>query len=282
MTTKYSTLLLYTILLGAPLARAPICNADQFHSDSHGYRIELPHDWVEIPQDVLQETIAALRKQNSTGNIIYDAGFQLASARQWFEYPHVIVMPLPYAKLGLHRQLNEDEFPKYVRMLTGIDVDKSVDEYLSSDVRQRLTNIDAGQPQLDVANRRFVWTMNSDVEGDGPIRGLIVGYFGRDAIVQVMFYSRRADWDRYADVRATIVDSFRFDPNKAYSVQVAASNPTPPSIWSRVLANGIAFGIVAGLLALISVVVAVATRKKTGVTQDAVDGEEKVSGWNAM
>lgn len=231
MTTQHSTLLLYTIALGASLARAPICNADQFHSDSHGYRIELPHDWVEIPQDVLQKALALLQKPNASVPILYDAGFQLDSTDRWFEYPYVLIQPIPYATFGLHRQLNEDEFPKFVRrMLTGTGPVKLVDGNLSSFGRQLLTDIDVGQPQLDVANRRYLWSMNENVQGIGPIRSLGVGYFGRDSIVQVMFYSGRADWDRYADVRATIIDSFRFDPDKAYSVQVAASNPSPPSI----------------------------------------------------
>lgn len=263
MTTKFSTLLLYTIVLGAPLARAPICNADQFHSDSFGYRIELPHDWVEIPQDVLQEAVAFLQNQNSAASIIYDAGFQLDSTDEWFEYPYVIVQPIPYAKLGLHRQINEDEFPEYVRMLTGMDVGKVLDKTISSDARQLVSNINAGKPQLDVANRRYLWAMNTDMQGIGPIRGLTAGYFGRDSIVQVMFYSRRADWDRYAYVRGTIVDSFRFNPDKAYSVQVATSNPSPPSIWAGVLGKG----ITGGLVMLFLVGVAAATRKKTGVTK---------------
>lgn len=267
MTSKYSTLLLYTILLGAPLARAPICNADEFHSDSYGYRIELPHDWVEIPQDVVQAALALVQKPNSTVSIIYDAGFQLDSGGQWFEYPYVLVQPLPYSEYGLYRQINEDEFPKFVRMITGMDVGKLVGEELSSLGRQIVANLGAGQPQLDVADRRFLWTMNMDVQGVGPIRALTVGYFGRDSIVQVVFYSLRDDWDRYADVRATIVDSFRFDLAKAYSVQVAASNPSPPSIWSRAMGKAITGGIAGGIIALIFGGVAVAKRKKTGVTQ---------------
>ncbi len=279
MTTKYSTLLLYTILLGAPLARAPICNADEFHSDSHGYRIELPYDWVEIPQDIIQEAAAPLLKQESAVSASYDAGFQLDSTDEWFEYPFVLVRTVPYAKFGLNRQLNEDQFSKFVRMLTNRDVGKVLgkvlDKNLSSLGRQIITNVGVGQPQIDVTNRRYLWTIDSEVPGDGPIRGLVVGYFGRDSLVHVMFYSRRADWDRHADLRATIIDSFRFDPDKSYSVEFAASNPSPPWIWTRWSQDIIAFCIVTGLLMLISVVVAVAKRNKTGVTQDVVDEDSR-------
>ena len=275
MTGKYSTLFLYTILLGASLARAPICNADQFHSDSYGYRIELPHDWVEIPQDVIQEALALIQKQNSTASIIYDAGFVLDSADEWFECPYVLISPTPYAELGLSRQLNEDEFPEFVRRLTGLDVGKLVDENVSPLGRQIITRVDAGQLQLDVANRRFLWILNSNVQGVGPIRLLSVGYFGRDSIVKVTFYSRLADWDRDADVRERIVDSFRFDPDKAYSVQVAALTPTPPSIWSRVLGRATT-GVFAGVI--IGFIVGGITwlrRKRPRVTQDAVDDDSR-------
>jgi len=113
---------------------------------------------------MLQESRATLQKQASTTSIIYDAGFQLDSADQWFEYPYVLVQPLPYGKFGLHRQINEDEFQKYVRMLTGLDVSKIVDESVSTDARQLLGNIDAGQPQLDATNRRFLWTITQQAE----------------------------------------------------------------------------------------------------------------------
>lgn len=271
MPTKYSTFILYMIALGASIALAPICNADQYHSKSFIYRIELPQDWIEIPQNVLHETVDALMNQKSSTSIIYDAGFQLDSTDHWFEYPYVMVQILPYAKFGSHRQINEDEFPEFVRRLTGINVGKLLDKTVSSDVRQLFANIDTGKPQLDVANRRYFWAINMDVQDIGPIRSIIVGYFGRNSIVQVTFSTRRAEWNRYADARETIFNSFSFYPNKAYSVQVAASNPSRTSIWTGVLEKGISGGFAILLLGGI----AVATRKKTGTTKVAVDGKKR-------
>ncbi len=257
-----SPLLVLGIAVLGWAAAAPRCSGEQFHGRNYGYHITLPHDWVTVPKDVLDDVFAQLRNQATPSTTIYDAAFQLASAAQWFEYPYVLVQPLPYSKFGLNRQLNEDEFPRYISMITGVDVTKIVDESFAPDIRGLLQNTTLGQPQLDTSNRRYLLTINMDVAGIGPVRGLMVGYFGRDSIVQIMFYSRRAEWDQHATVASLIMDSFRFDPEKAYSVQTAIANPTPPSLWSRVAAKGIAGAIGGGLFALIFGGIAASKRKK--------------------
>lgn len=275
MTTKHSALAVSVLVLLGSLIHTPICTAEQFHSTSYGYHLDLPQGWVKIPQNVLQETFAAFLKQNAATIIIYDAGFQLDSAKRWLEYPYVLVQSLPYDKCGLHRQINEDEFPKYVRMMAGLDADSLVDKIVSSDARHLLGKLDVGKPKLDTGNRRYLWTMDIDVQGIGPVRGLVVGYFGRDLIVQVIFYSRHADWDRHSDARWAIVDSFRFDPHKAYSTQLAATNPSPPSIWSRVLEKGIIGAFTGGILALVLGGAAMAKRKKSATAEDAADEDTR-------
>ena len=275
MTTRSATFLLATLVFLGSVLHATVVAAEEFYSISYGYYLDLPAGWVEIPKDVLQEWRASVLKQNAKTNIIYDAAFQLASSDRWFEYPYVLVQPLPYATFGVHRQINEDEFSRYAQMMTGLDVDELLDEKLSSDARQLLGNLEFERPQLDVAHRRYLWPIRMDVQGVGPIRGLVVGYFGRDSVVQVAFYSRRSDWDRHADVRRTIVESFRFEPDKAYSVEVAAANPTPSSIWQRVLEKGLVGGITGGIIAAIIAGIAAMKRKKPAPTQDALEEDAR-------
>ena len=221
--TNRSRFLTYAISFVAMIVHIQSHSVEQFHSTSYGYRINLPHGWVEIPYDILQERLAAIQKHKTGTTIIYDAGFQLDSTDQWLEFPYVLVQPIPYTKFGLHRQINEDEFPEFVRILTGSDVNKLVDKNITSDARQLFGEITTEHSILDSTNRRFFRTLNTDVQGIGPVRGLIVGYFGRDSIVQIAFYSRSAEWEHYVGAGQTIADSFRFDPNKAYSVELAVA-----------------------------------------------------------
>jgi len=258
--------LVFIVLLVRSLVHTPISAAEEFHGTSYGYQLDLPPGWVEIPKDVLEATAAAAQKGDAATRIAFDAAFQPESANNWFEYPYVLVQRTPYDG---HRQINEDEFPKLIRLLAGLDLGPTIDDVVSSDVRKLIDNVDAGPPQLDTAHRRFLWTVSMDAQPFGPICGLVVGYFGRDSLVHVSFYSRRSDWDRYADVRRAIVDSFRFDPHKAYSVQVAAVNPTPPSIWSSALKKAVVGAVVGGILGLVFAAIAAVKRKKRATPKHA-------------
>ena len=76
-------------------------------------------------------------------------------------------------------------------------------------------------------------------------------------------------------MRRTIVESFRFEPDKAYSVEVAAANPTPSSIWQRVLEKGLVGGITGGIIAAIIAGIAAMKRKKPAPTQDALEEDAR-------
>ncbi len=264
MTTNRSPFLLPTVVFLGSVLHAAVFAGEEFHSSSYGYNLDVPPGWVEIPRDLVQERYADVLKPDST--VLYDAGFQLASFDQWFEFPFVLVQVIP-----LPRQINEDEFESYVQMLTGLDIDKLADEGISTDARQSLDNFEVGRLQLDAARRRYFYTMNMNVQGVGPVRVFSVGYFGRDSMVMIHFNSLRPDWDRYADVRREIVESFHFDPDKGYSVELAAANPTPPPIWQRVLKMTLIGLIVGALYGVIAAGIGALKRKKPGATQDALE-----------
>ncbi|MEA1928899.1 MAG: hypothetical protein U9N73_11900 [Candidatus Auribacterota bacterium] len=262
VTGNYSRKILSAVIVLYFLLYATVCFCAQFYSNSHGYQIDLPHGWVEIPEDVLRENLANLLKPDAKASPIYDAGFQLDSADQWFEYPYIIIQLLPYEKFGLHRQINEDEFSGFVHDLTGVNISKLLVENSSNSVRDLLGNIETGQPQIDMSNHRFLWIMDNNVRGVGPTRGLAVGYFGRELLVQVMFYCRLSDWDRYSRVYSTIVDSFRFDPQAAYNLEAPVANSLQQSIWYSILEKGIVATVLGGIIALIIGFIKVLKRKK--------------------
>ena len=237
--------------------------AKPFHSQSYGYNLEIPDDWIQIPQEALQQAHDATFKGESSALVIYDSGFQHGSGETWFTSPYVIIQPMPYAKLGIKRQVNEDEFPKCVRLITGQDMKKQLDKNVTQHVRQLMSNIVKDKGQLDAANRRYFWTFNMDLAGVGPIRGLCVGHFGRESIVQVLFYTDAASWDSYEDARLSMMDSFRFDPDKAYSAAVAAANPTPKAFLVRLVERSLIVGAVSGAIAALIAVITAAVRRKS-------------------
>lgn len=208
--------------------------ATPFHSSSYGYHIDVPAGWVEIPRHVILERLEALQNEVTTRKVIYDVGFQPEAAGEWFDYPYVLVQPLSYGSFGVHRQINSDEFPEVIRVMTGLDAGRLIEEKLTGDAGRLIENLKPGRPQLDAVNRRFFWPMAMDVEDVGPVRAFVVGYFGREALVQVGFYCRVSDWGVYEHERHEILDSFRFDPDKAYSVHSESGDSSGASIWRSV------------------------------------------------
>jgi len=73
-----------------------------------------------------------------------------------------------------------------------------------------------------------------------------VGHFGREALVQVAFYTKSEEWDTYAEPRDEILRSFRFAPGKEYSVALAALQPTS-SLWFTIGSSAMTGAIVGGI-----------------------------------
>jgi hypothetical protein len=191
--------------------------ASDFHSIAYGYHLYLPDGWVRIPPNVIQATLDVVQDPAAAPQVVYEAGFQLDSASNWLEYPYILVQPLPYGTRG---QIDADDFEEAVRYIAGLDLVDELDGSLSHVGKELvdLNRVQSGRPRLDATNRRFLWIIDMDLEGRGPVRGLVVGHFGRHSLVQVAFYCLRSEWDRYSGVGLAILNSFRFDSNTAYSV----------------------------------------------------------------
>src|SRR5687767_9062375 len=185
-------LVLAVLFLGVTARAAPSSAMPlSHHGAAHGYRVGLPSDWVQISDVDLMAGFRAARKAGAPKTIEFDSAFKPARGRRPIEYPHVIVCVLPYGSLGLNRQVSEDEFPDVVRRMTGTNLRLSQAQSLKSDAR-------LDTPVLERSRRRYWMTGEMTVAGQGRVRSLFAGYFGRDAVVQVCFYGRAVDWDRHA------------------------------------------------------------------------------------
>jgi hypothetical protein len=235
--------LVFITAISAAAAAAP------YHGASHGYNVNLPDDWTQIPADVVDSMTKLAQNPNAKTALVTDAAFQPRVQKRWFSYPYMIVQVIPYSGLGLNRQINEDEFADLTKAMTGIDVNKTLDSNLSKEAKSIMSSASLGQPQLDRNKRRFLVPMNMTLAGIGKVKGTLAGYFGRRALVQVGVYATEADADRIAATSQQIIDSFHFDPADDYSVAAALANPTPNrTIWSGVLEKAMIGGVIGAII----------------------------------
>jgi hypothetical protein len=243
------TLIRWAGCFGCVLVCAALpCRAGSYHSGMYGYSITLPADWKQIPGEELASLTERLQNPDAPHRVWFDVAFQPATNERWFQCPYLLMEVMRYADFGGPGQLNEDQFSQVVDAMTGANLSKSMDQHLSPQARAMLSGISVGEPELDTANRRYHVQITMNVTGIGPVRGELTGYFGREGVVQVMFYSKEADADQFADIGKSITDSFAFDPDKAYSEEEALAHPTHRSLFAGV-SNTTLLAVVVGAAA---------------------------------
>jgi hypothetical protein len=213
--------------------------------------VTVPEAWAQIADDDVQATAAAVQNPDKKNVVVFDSAFQPAAHPAPFQYPYVIVQVIPYSSMGLRRQINEDEFPEVIKAMTGANANKQMDKALSAEARSLLSDAELDRPVLEKDKRRFRQTSELTVAGVGKVRGTVTAHFGREALVQVCFYTRAANWDRDVATGREIADSFRFDPAKAYSTAVAAARPSrrsnEPSVLAKVIFGTVIAAVVIGV-----------------------------------
>lgn len=247
---------------------ASTTSGDTLRSNRHGYDLDIPEGWVEIPKQVIRDVFDTVQRDDAEHRLTFDAGMQLDSGGNWLVYPYVLVQVHDYAAVGLNRQINEDEFADVATAVTGMPLEDGIDATLTPEAGEMIEGVSVSSIGLDREGRQFHWVIDMTVANVGPVRAMSVGHFGRDALVQIHFYCRVADWDGLSDLRTQIMDGFRFDSSKDYSEIVAERVPTP----SKKSAGGLPVGVIGG--AVSSVIMAIilgvyGTKSKKAKRQDA-------------
>jgi len=187
-----------------------------FHSSEFGYNLTLPDDWQQIPPDVVQRVISRIWTPKARALLVCDAAFQYRPGVRWFQYPFITVQVMRYSKVGVYEQIDADEFEKIVHALDAHSIKKSMDREVSSTARSLMTDPRFGRARLDKARRRFELPTSTYVKGRGTINGLMVGYFGHEAVVQLCFYGQDAQWEQGVAAARPILNSLHFDPDKDF------------------------------------------------------------------
>ncbi len=183
-----------------------------FHSQTYDYSLTIPDGWRQIPQTIVDEGLNRATSSDSKRKFIYDVAFQRNSAERWFQTPYVMVQVIK-----LHRQIHEDEFEKFIKKFSGIELTVLAKEALNSEALNLLTNIATGKVYLDRDNRLFLYNLESNVANVGKVRGKRVGHFGCQTLIIVSFYDTVRNWNESKFDRDLILKSFCFDPSMAYN-----------------------------------------------------------------
>ncbi|UCC30251.1 MAG: hypothetical protein JSU86_18880 [Phycisphaerales bacterium] len=187
-----------------------------YHSAEYGYSLTVPEGWMRIADDVVEQMAKQVLPEQAQQNVIYDTAFQLETATGWFQYPYVLIHVVPYSTFGLDRQINEDEFDDVLKGVTGLDAEEILDGGVKSPHRPVLTAEAFGAARLDRANRRFAYNMQVTSVDFGMVQAEAYGHFGRETMVQVVFYGVGDEWSEDEVARSQILESFGFDPSHAY------------------------------------------------------------------
>ena len=213
------------------------------------FSITLPDGWVEIPRDVIdayEKRIASIAPKSSkeiapkSARQLYDYGFQLDSAQQWFEYPYILVSIRNTGRIqkSLLDKFEESSFQK------GVDKAKK-------ELRPAVSNIQIGKLYYDkVAN--IIWSrIESDLVQIGPVSGLFGMILTDKGYIQVNGYSLKEDFFTYEPVFRTSAVSVIPSSDLIYKPKWYDS--LPPALisfdWSRIIVGV----IIGATLAMLSV-----------------------------
>jgi len=231
------------------LDRHATAGQGRFHSEENGYSITVPTGWTEVPKHILLKTVEQAVSPEAESEIFYETAFQRVGIEEKMEYPYAAVQIIAYSKMGLNRQIHKSEFEAFVKGLSGLDVSVATESF-STEAQETIFDIAFGKAYLDKKNKCYMMSLEADVANIGKVRGIMVGHFGRRAIIQIMFYDLKSNWSQSKPEREVILESFRFDPSMTYD-EAFKNKVGISDRLSQAAVRGIGYGLLAGVLGLI-------------------------------
>ena len=255
--TKWLVLLLLVLSLSA-LPFTDICSAGPsklFHSKANGYSLAMPEEWKQVPDSVLNNIMSASLTEDFRNTFEFETAF----AKEWVDemliYPCLLIQIIKYPN---NRQVTKDDFSSFIEVITGLDVVDDIKEgvakYAHADKRGMISDVTVSNVSVDRQNMICKYTLESETETAGSVKGMAVGHFGRFAVIQLMFYCQKSDWSRFEKDRKLIFDSFRFDSGMQYDEPLATDpvgSPRPSLSWFQAFGRGLVYGLLGVAIAVI-------------------------------
>lgn len=262
-------------LLGATLCSMPCVEAvaETYTSPRNGYSVELPEAWIRIPDDQLQAEAPP-----ASDNVEWEAAYQLPLQSGWFVYPYMILQYSPYQGA----QVSERGMVKYLNTIAGTNPRRIKDGNFSQELRNQTP--DNREPIFDLTHRRFAWQIEKEIFGV-PLRGVMVGHFGRFGVTYILFYVKEQDWPAYQGTVDDLVKSLRFDDEHAWDEKYLFPGRGIPAPQNAPPGPGIlvaqCVGVLAGIAGLVTAWLLYGARsrgqpprppKESSTTKQAGDG----------
>lgn len=238
------TLLLLMLLF---LSRAtPLYAVELTHkfNSPEGFTMYLPGDWVEIPNEVLNEyseKVSQLVPQ--IGKQVYDYGFQLTPVDRWMTHPYILVQVkrtgrIPEEELRKYRQINE-VFSEHLG-----EVEKDISGILS--------NAKLGETLYDTENR-ILWISISFVLAETErVNAQIAVKLTEFGVIQMTGYATEDTFPSYQPLFQEMARQISLDNSIAYKPQqtdgdAATGGMSAVRVLKAVL-RGAIFGGIIGLI----------------------------------
>lgn len=191
-------------------------NGSRFHSAANGYSLTIPEDWVQMPNDALQNAHKQAISASVRADFYWETAFGLATDDGSFQYPYVIIQIMPYSSVGKGRQPYKDEIGMVVEAFSGLDLDGVVDRTLTPSAVESVLDLKPGEVLFHEGSTSYSFGLEIGRADGGKIRAIMAGHFGRSYVLQIMFYDLPENWHNSRPERDSIFSSFVFDHEMAY------------------------------------------------------------------
>lgn len=174
-----------------------------------GFTLKLPHNWVRIPGEILDEhsrklQLAAPDAEKSA----YDYGFQLSGAEHWFACPYILIW------LNKTGRIPEGKMKKLTKEKKG---SKPIEERISG-----IPNTKVGEVLYDPDDHTLWMTFLADAE---KVKGLIATRLTRKGCIQIICYANDQDFNEYRKLFEDIVKNIYLSKDLEYKPRITDSIP---------------------------------------------------------
>jgi hypothetical protein len=188
-----------------------------FHGTSAGFTVTIPNDWVQIPDNVVQQDAALFAARNNSNPAHWLSAYQQKSD-DWFRYPYLIIGTMSYPG---NAQPSEDQIAQQIKNLMGVDLYQQIKEHNSALVSKVILGASIESAQWDGARHAVDSVSHASVATWGLVKGYSATCFGKKGMVQVACCDTDDQFDARLPIFRKVGDSLRFDPGFAYDPSLA-------------------------------------------------------------
>ena len=171
----------------------------------NGFSITIPEGWVEIPREKIDEYTKVI-SQSAPETPKYECAFQLASSKNWFEYPYIVVQINTKGRIPYSQLKKIKEYPAQENL-----------EKHKKNLSTFLTDFQAGTMVYDKINNKIWNKTSANVNGIGPVSGLSCITPTNTGYIQVIGNSTNNYFSTYEPVFQIVAQSVSPETSLVYT-----------------------------------------------------------------